>query len=168
MKKLIVINGTMGVGKTTICKELYKSLDKAVWLDGDWCWMMNPWIVNEENVKMVENNITYLLRSFLTNSTFEFIIFNWVLHREEILNDLLERLSDLEFKIERITLISSEASLRQRMELDSRTQEQIDFSIERSRFYEKMNSKKIDTSETSIEEIVRRVKGIINCIESDI
>lgn len=35
-------------------------------------------------------------------------------------------------------------------------------------FYANMNSKKIDTSETSIEEIVRRVKGIINCIENDI
>lgn len=166
MKKLIVINGTMGVGKTTICKELYKSLDKAVWLEGDWCWMMNPWIVNEETVKMVENNITYLLRSFLSNSTFNFIIFSWVLHREEILDGLLERLSDLEFQIERITLISSETSLTQRMELDGRTQKQIDFSIERLSFYANMNSKKIDTSEISVEEVVGRIKGIINYAES--
>ncbi|WP_178382852.1 AAA family ATPase, partial [Paenibacillus sp. P46E] len=55
MKKFIVISGTMGVGKTTISKELLESLNNAIWLDGDWCWMMNPWVINEENIRMVEN-----------------------------------------------------------------------------------------------------------------
>jgi broad-specificity NMP kinase len=81
MKKLIVVNGTMGVGKSAVCKSLNGVLNHSVWLDGDWCWMMNPWIVNDENRAMVENNITYQLRSFLTNSTFEHVIFSWVLHR---------------------------------------------------------------------------------------
>lgn len=161
MKKLIVINGTMGVGKTTLCKKLYKSLDKAVWLDGDWCWMMNPWIVNEENVKMVENNITYLLRNYLTNSTFDYVLFDWVLHREEILDGLLERLRDLEFELKQITLICSEESLRHRMELDHRTQEQIALSIERLKLYKDMSTMKVDTSETTIDEAVERIKYII-------
>lgn len=161
MKKLIVINGTMGVGKSTISKELHRSLDKAVWLDGDWCWMMNPWIVNEETIKMVQSNITFLLRNFLLNSAFDYVIFNWVLHREEIINGLLERLSDLEFELEKITLICSEESLKSRMELDHRTQEQISLSIERLRLYDEMNSNKIDTSDKTIEEIVERIKNII-------
>ena len=93
----------MGVGKTTICKELYKSLDRVAWLDGDWCWMMNPWIVNEETTKMVENNITYLLKNYLTSTAFDYVIFSWVLHREEILNGLLERLNDLEYNLDKIT-----------------------------------------------------------------
>jgi len=58
MKKLIIINGTMGVGKTTTCNLLYKHFDKSIWLDGDWCWMMNPWDFNEENRKMVKKNIS--------------------------------------------------------------------------------------------------------------
>ncbi len=37
----------MGVGKTTVCRELLRTLDKCVWLDGDWCWMQDPWIVND-------------------------------------------------------------------------------------------------------------------------
>lgn len=36
MKKLIIINGTMGVGKSTVCKQLLKILAPGVWLDGDW------------------------------------------------------------------------------------------------------------------------------------
>ena len=45
-KKLFIVNGAMGVGKTTTCKELSKKLQD---LDGDWCWMINPFVVNEEN-----------------------------------------------------------------------------------------------------------------------
>ncbi|SFS41366.1 AAA family ATPase [Paenibacillus sp. 453mf] len=82
MKKLIIINGTMGVGKTTISKEVHKSLDKSVWLDGDWCWMMNPWVFSEENIRMVMDNVTYLLRNYLTNSTFDYVILSWVLHND--------------------------------------------------------------------------------------
>ncbi len=74
-KKLIIVNGAMGVGKTTTCKELNKSLQNSVLLDGDWCWMMNPFVVNEENKKMVIDNITYLLRGFIRNSTIEYVIF---------------------------------------------------------------------------------------------
>lgn len=33
MKNLIIINGVMGVGKTTISRELNRQLDKSVWLD---------------------------------------------------------------------------------------------------------------------------------------
>ena len=67
-KKLIIINGTMGVGKTTISKMLYKELENSFWLDGDNCWMMNPFIVNEENKKMVVDNITYILKSQIKSS----------------------------------------------------------------------------------------------------
>jgi broad-specificity NMP kinase len=48
-----MIHGTMGVGKTTVCRELYKELNNSVWLDGDWCWLMHPFVVTEENIEMV-------------------------------------------------------------------------------------------------------------------
>jgi broad-specificity NMP kinase len=51
MKNLIFINGTMGVGKTTTSLELKKILPKCVFLDGDWCWDMSPFIVTEETKK---------------------------------------------------------------------------------------------------------------------
>ncbi|AJD25562.1 AAA domain protein [Clostridium botulinum] len=53
IKKLIIINGTMRVGKTATSKELNKKLNNSVWLDDDWCWMMNPFTVNDENKNMV-------------------------------------------------------------------------------------------------------------------
>ena len=34
---------------------LNKTLQKFVWLDGDWGWMINPWTVNDEDMRMVED-----------------------------------------------------------------------------------------------------------------
>lgn len=157
-KKLIIINGAPGVGKTTVSKELNKSLRKSVWLDGDWCWMMNPWMITEENIKMVESNIIFLLRNYLSNSTFDYIIFNWVLHREEITQRLLEGIDDFEYELTRITLTCSNESLRERMLLDNRTLEQYEKSSSRLRSYEQMKTYKIDTSNIRIDETIIRIK----------
>jgi len=43
MKKLIMVAGPAGVGKTTVCQRLFKTIDGCAWLDADWCWMVNPY-----------------------------------------------------------------------------------------------------------------------------
>jgi len=43
MKKLVLITGAAGVGKTTLCRHLFKEIESCAWLDSDWCWMINPW-----------------------------------------------------------------------------------------------------------------------------
>ncbi|AJA47084.1 hypothetical protein CPAST_c09840 [Clostridium pasteurianum DSM 525 = ATCC 6013] len=165
-KKLIIINGTMGVGKTATCKELNKKLYNSVWLDGDWCWRMNPFIVNDENKAMVIDNITYMLRNFLVNSSCKYVIFNWVIHTEEIFKLILQRLNDLEFDLIKITLICSEEILKKRIlkdvQLNLREDSAISTSIERLKLYENMDTVKIDTTDNSISETVDTIMKIID------
>lgn len=160
-KKLIIINGTMGVGKTATSRELNKKLNNSVWLDGDWCWMMNPFTVNDENKNMVIKNITYLLRNFLINSSFEYVIFNWVIHYEDIFNLLLQPLSDLEFEIIKVTLLCSEETLKERIlndvKLNLRDGEELSTSLQRLELYKNMNTVKIDTTNISINETVDKI-----------
>lgn len=163
MKKLIIINGTMGIGKTAVCRELYEKLERSVWLDGDWCWMMNPFVVTEENKRMVEDNITYMLRSFLNNSSIDYVFFDWVIHKEFIFDILLDRLKDLDFQLYKISLVCSEEALRQRiLKDDSRDESQIAASIERLHEYYEMDTIKIDTSDISIKETVNRIVDIVS------
>lgn len=165
-KKLIIINGTMGVGKTATCKELNKKLYNSVWLDGDWCWMMNPFIVNDENKATVINNITYMLRNFLVNSSFEYVIFNWVIHTEDISNLILQRLNDLEYDLIKITLICSKEALQKRIledvQLNLRDESGMSTSIERLTLYKNMDTVKINTTDISVSETVDRIIKIIN------
>ena len=64
MKRLYVIGGTMGVGKTTVCRRLARRLPNSAFLDGDWCWDMDPFQVTDATRAMVLDNISALLRNF--------------------------------------------------------------------------------------------------------
>ena len=58
MKKLYMVGGTMGAGKTAVCQQLKKQLPDSVFLDGDWCWDADPFQVTEETKRMVnEKNL---------------------------------------------------------------------------------------------------------------
>jgi broad-specificity NMP kinase len=160
MKKLIIINGTMGVGKTTVCKELYRKLNNSVWLDGDWCWMMNPWVFNEENKNMVIQNTHFLLNNYLKNSGFEYIIFDWVIHTEDIMNTVIKGLKGSSFKLYKISLVCDEEQLKERMLKDRRSSLQA--SVDRLKTYHNMDTLKIDTTNKGISDIVNEIMKIIN------
>lgn len=145
-KKLVIINGTMGVGKTTVCKLLYKELRNSVWLDGDWCWMMNPFVVNDENKNMATKNISFLLKSFLENSSYEYVIFCWVIHQYEILENLLSELSAYDYELFVFTLQCTAEKLEERMLNDERESDNIEKSMKRLDLYNDMKTVKIDTS----------------------
>lgn len=161
MKTLIIINGTMGVGKTTVSKALNQKLQNSVWLDGDWCWMMNPWNFCEENKSMVLENIGCLLENFLKNTSFRYIIFSWVLHYEYIIDLILERLRGYEFKTCQITLTCSESKLIDRMKNDGRKTEIIKNSLDRLSLYSSIDTHLIDTSDTTVECAVDSIMELI-------
>ena len=75
MKRLILIGGAMGVGKSTTSAALLHLLPEAVFLDGDWCWQMDPFRVTEPRKEMVLDNISHLLNNFLRDDGYENILF---------------------------------------------------------------------------------------------
>lgn len=164
-KTLIVINGTMGVGKTTISKALYKALNSSFWLDGDNCWRMNPFVVNEENKTMVLDNIAYILNSFLSNSSCEYVIFNWVIQTDDIMKSVLDNLNIKNVNVYKITLMCTEEELINRIQKDidsgKRLDRNIEASLERFRLYNKMDTIKLETTGKSIGEVVDEIKNII-------
>lgn len=165
-KKLIIVNGTMGVGKTAVCRSLYKKIQRCVWLDGDWCWMMNPWpqTISEENKRMVEDNVTHLLRNFLTNSSFDYVIFSWVIHREDIFNFILNPLRDLEFELIKVTLTCSEEALRSKIckdEWHNPDETRFERAVQRLKLYDSISTIKIDTTDLTVEESANQILKLI-------
>ena len=156
MKNIIFINGTMGVGKTTTSRELQKLLPNCAFLDGDWCWDMSPFIVNDETKKMVVDNICYLLNNYIACSVFENIIFCWVMHEQGILDDILSRLHLQDCALYKFSLVCSEQSLKSRIMKDVergvRDKDVIDRSLPRLRNYFDMDTVKIDVSNISAKE----------------
>ena len=150
MKHLYLIGGPMGVGKTTVCRELQKRLDRSVFLDGDWCWDARPFQVTEETKAMVVENICFLLNNFLRCSAYDHVIFCWVLHQQAILDGLLSRLNLESCQVRAVSLLASPEALTARIEADIRAGRRDRTALERSLaylpLYDALDTEKLDIS----------------------
>jgi len=165
VKNLIIIGGPAGVGKTTTCRELQKILPRNVFLDGDWCWDMRPFLVTDETKKVVESNIAHLLNNFLGCSEFENVIFCWVLHQQKILDDLIARLNHSDCTIHCFSLVSSKQALSERLSCDIAEGKREPGSIERSvpsiPLYDALDTVKIDVSTISPADAAKRIRDCL-------
>ena len=162
MKNLVVIGGPMGVGKRAVCRELLSRIDKAVWLDGDWCWMMHPWQVTNETRAMVERNIIVLLRNYLACSAYETIIFDWVLHNELIVRPILAGLQDLECRFARVSLVCTPEELRARLIAYARPPSALDEAVLRLPLYQALDAPCLDTTGLTVPQVADRVQEMIS------
>lgn len=161
--KLIIINGVMGVGKSVTSRALNQKLSNSVWLDGDWCWMMDPFVVNDITKEMVIDNITYQLNNFINSKQFEHIIFNWVIDEEYIYDEVIKRLAPID--IYKITLMCSKETLSNRINQDIKTglrdEDNLNRSLSKYQKYQDLNSIKIDTDNKQIDTIIKEIEVIL-------
>ncbi|MDD6320507.1 MAG: AAA family ATPase [Oscillospiraceae bacterium] len=161
MKRLYLIGGTMGVGKTTVCQQLKAKLNNSVFLDGDWCWDANPFQVTEETKAMVMDNICHLLNNFLRCSAYENVIFCWVMHQQGIIDSITQKLATANCDVKVISLITDADCLRKRLMMDIekgiRSVDIIERSTERIPLYQELDSIKIDTRNKSVQAIVEEI-----------
>ena len=166
MKKLILIGGTMGVGKTATSSLLKQKLNQSVFLDGDWCWDMHPFVVNRETKAMVMNNIVYQLNQFISCSEIENIIFCWVMHEQSIIDEILSRVDINHCHVYTFSLICSHDTLKAHLQTDIdagiRSQDIIERSLERMKLYKQLNTIKIDISHSTIDETAEKIYKILN------
>lgn len=150
MKRLFLIGGPMGVGKSTVGQILKNRLPDSVFLDGDWCWDAHPFAVSEETKRMVMENICFLLKNFLACTAYENIIFCWVMHEQRIIDELLANLPLDGCRVTALSLVCSEVELRLRLQKDVaaglRTDGVIARSLARLPLYSGLATLKIDTS----------------------
>ncbi len=163
MKRLYLIGGTMGVGKTTVCQILKRKLRRAVFLDGDWCWDADPFQVNGETKAMVLDNICHVLNNFLHCSSYEHVIFCWVLHEQAIIDEILSRLDMAGCMVRTISLVCSREALIGRLQKDIeaglRRADVLERSTARIPLYDVLCTEKLDVSGISPKEAADRIAG---------
>lgn len=167
MKKLILVSGPMGAGKTAVCQALKHRLPAAVFLDGDWCWDASPFVVTDETKAMVMDNIGHLLRGFLRCGAYEHVIFCWVMHQDAIARDVLAQVQGLPFEAHRIVLTLTPEALAQRVGADIRAGLREEAALARSLsylpLYEGMPGTHVDVSEISAGDAAEAIAGMLDC-----
>lgn len=164
-KTLYLVGGPMGVGKSTVCRELGLMLPRSVLLDGDWCWQADPFQVTPETKALVLDNICHLLGNFLRCGAYENVVFGWVMHERAIVEEILERLPIAECgaQVRWVSLVASEEELRGRVERDVDTGLREADATERALaylpLYRELGSELVDTTGRSPREVAELIAG---------
>lgn len=165
MKRIYLIGGPMGIGKTSLCQVLKHRMERSVFLDGDWCWDAYPVQVTEETKAMVLENICFLLNQFIRCSAYETILFCWVMHQQDIIDSICARLHTTEdCEIKRISLVCEEECLSARIQADVDAGKRQPDAIERSLgylpLYEALDTVKINVSNLTLAQTADQIVGL--------
>ena len=117
---------------------------------------------------MVLDNITAVLSRFLACPELDYVLFSWVMHREEIAETILSRL-DLEgVRVYRCALLCAPETLRRRLEGDVRaglrTPDAVDRGLSYLPLYREQRIAKLMTDGLTPEEIAHR---IVECAQGE-
>lgn len=148
----------MGIGKSTICNQLNQDLDHSVFLDGDWCWNMDPFIVNQDTKNMVLDNITHCLNNFIHTPGIENIIFCWVMHKQDIIDQIIQKLDTEGVDIHLISLVCEKEELIKRMLIDRRDNQTIRKSLQYLELYKDLDTQKIDVTTLDVQKTIDKIK----------
>ena len=121
---IIIINGSLGVGKSSVAEQLHYKFDKSVHLDGDCIGDVNPFeIYDEARLDHLYRTLALLIDFHQQNGYHNFVI-NYVFESPESLQALIDLLRPLDPSIHTYWLTCDEAEQarrihgRQRQELE--------------------------------------------------
>jgi chloramphenicol 3-O-phosphotransferase len=112
---IIIINGSLGVGKTSVGEQLQLKFDKAVHLDGDAIGDVHPYeIYNEARISHLYHTLELLIGFHQKNGYRNFVI-NYVFESPESLQELLDLLRSLDPTIQTYWLTCSQEEQARRI-----------------------------------------------------
>ena len=158
--KVIILNGTMGVGKTTVGKYIAETNKGTAFIDGDWCLDIHPFVGNRETKTMAIDNILHMIDNYRKCSVCRMIVLVWLMDNQWVYQSIIEGISKLQIEIKSVTLMCDKETLIKRWKNDKncewRTDEWLEVSLKSLPYFLSMENS-IDTSGLSIEEIADRI-----------
>lgn len=155
MKKVSIIFGAPGIGKTTVAKILYQKILDSQYIDVDELWRINPFIVNDENKGLVETNLRQIYQSFYKHETLKHLIITWVVPTEGLRRLMLDWFC--ECQVEFYRLIADEDIYLDRLLKDHRDIDKFnDYVIINSK-NEFKNIKTIDVTNLNASEVIDKL-----------
>ncbi len=161
---IIIINGSLGVGKTSVADQLHYKFDKSVHLDGDALGDVHPFeIYDDERINHLYRTLELLVGFHQKNGYHNFVI-NYVFESSESLQHLLDRLNPLDPRIHTYWLTCNAKEQAKRI----RNRKRDDLEWELNRFVELQQiqakaaqqgfiGKRIDTTGLTPEEVAEFV-----------
>ena len=157
---IIIINGSIGVGKTSVSWALQKKFSKSVMLDGDYIGAVHPFkIYDEERIEYLYETLSHLVKFHYSNGYNNFVI-NYVFESPASLKKLTKKLETVSGNIFCFWLTCSPLEQKKRIALRDTDQKEWELNriIELNSILSYADKKgfigkKIDTDGKSIDEV---------------
>ena len=160
-KRLIMIAGPAGIGKTVVCKELFKNINGSAWLDADWCWMVNPYPGKTPEQKTYsEKAFGYILDGYFNDCNTHTVLFCWLMHSDFMFKLVTDRILYTNYDLIKISLVCDEQEHIRRLIADNRREEQI-MNHDSMKKYRALDAHIIDTTNLTIKDTVNRILLLI-------
>lgn len=131
--KVVIINGPMGVGKTTVGKAIADKCPGTAFIDGDWCMDLHPFVGNRETKDMAIDNILHMIGNYRDCYECSMIVLAWLMDDEWVISKLLNGIEALRMDAASFTLVCDEQQLKKQWKEDTscpwRTDDWLESSI---------------------------------------
>ena len=135
----IILNGPMGVGKTTVGNILAERLPGTAFIDGDWCMDLHPFVGNDMTRAMAADNILHMAGNYMACPHCKGIIIVWLIDVDNVFERLKKGLTDLGLNVKTVTLVCSQEQLRKQWQEDTvcpwRTDDLLEVSLRSLPFF---------------------------------
>lgn len=130
---IIIVNGSLGVGKTAVSWRLVEQFDRAVMLDGDYIGAVHPFqIYDSQRIDYLYRTFRHLVAFHIAHGYRNFVI-NYVFETPESLSHLRHSLAAVDDEIYAFRLISSDAEAERRIRGRSDDLDQVKWELKRYR-----------------------------------
>ena len=158
--RVIMINGPMGVGKTSVGKAIADRHPGTAFIDGDWCMDIHPFVGNRETKAMAIDNILHMIGNYQKCSACKMIVVVWLMDDSWVLQAILDGLSAMRTEVTSVTLFCNQETLIRRWKNDHscewRTDQWLKVSLASLPTFLSMKDV-IDTSDLTVDQIADRI-----------
>jgi len=161
---IIIINGSLGVGKSSVAEELHYKFERSVYLDGDYIGFVHPFeIYDKTRLEHLYRTLELLIKFHQKFGYYDFVI-NYVFETPVALQELLALLRPLDAQLHTYWLTCESEEQAQRIQ--ARQHENLD--LELCRFVELQRiqakaarkgfiGKEINTTELTVAEVASEI-----------
>ena len=160
--KVIVLNGPMGVGKTSVGKYIADTHAGTAFIDGDWCLDLHPFVGNQETKAMAIDNILHMIGNYQRCSLCKMIVLVWLMDDEWVRQSIVDGIAAMDLEVQYVTLMCDRDELVRRWKKDDRCEWRTDEWLAVSlKSLSQFASQKgiIDTTGLSIREVAKTIVG---------
>lgn len=158
MKRVIMLCGPNGVGKTSICRALLRVTPRSAYVDSDPLRLMNPFVLSDETIPTIAKNLGDVIVNYLECPAVDTVFFSYGLHgrRREVFERVLRRLEGVRVLV--FVLACSEEENVRRMRADGRDEARIARALAFSRdVYADVPYPRLDVTKLSAQEAAQEI-----------